>query len=251
MIEGLDANRWSSRPRASRKAILRGPPIGDVSQMGGKERETIEEDAGKRQLHRKLRPIGTQRRDLDAPTEQWPVARRQAMSKAAAVSRAQRGRDDELYHLLADGIGLRVAEGSLGGGIELDDTALVVYGNHTIERVIQDKIMAAQQGFAALIARDDDQGQGQDQDRNGPQDQDCAAQVRDVHRIARIAQYARAGKTSPRHGRIVQSRDRQAHEQGTAELYNAFALPRRKLEAQATMATTTAMMTDKATIMGS
>jgi hypothetical protein len=161
--------------------------------MSGKQRETIDQDVGQRQLHRKLRPIGTQRRDLDAPTEQRPVSRRQAMSEAAAVGRTQRRRDDELYHFLADGIGLRVAEGSLGSGIELDDTALVVYGNDTIERVIQDEIVAAQQGFAALSARDDDQGQDQDQDRNGPQDQDCAAQVRDVHRIARIAQYTPEG----------------------------------------------------------
>ena len=46
-------------------------------------------------------------------------------------------RHDELGHRLADRVGARIAEGPLGGGVELDDPPAVVGGDVAVERRLE------------------------------------------------------------------------------------------------------------------
>ena len=59
-----------------------------------------------------------------------------ARLRAVASSRSV-GRHHQLGHRLADRLGAGIAEGALGGGVELDDPAAVVGGDVAVERRLQ------------------------------------------------------------------------------------------------------------------
>ena len=86
----------------------------------------------------KTRPVGAHGVDLDALVEHvrrpgFELARDAADGGKLALVRG----DDQLCHRLPDRLRTRVAEGPLGGGVELDDAATVVGGHVAVERRLQ------------------------------------------------------------------------------------------------------------------
>jgi hypothetical protein len=112
--------------------------LGDVAEMGGKNRRTVGGDARDGQLDGKLRPVGAHGGDLDALTEHLGRAAAEHPGHAGAMAFAHGGRDDEVAHLTTDHLGPCVAEGAFGRRIEIDETPLVVDGDDAIQRDLED-----------------------------------------------------------------------------------------------------------------
>jgi hypothetical protein len=113
-------------------------PLGDVADMRGEDGRAVDLEPRDRELDGKLRAVGAHRRDLDPVPEH---VRRAAVGEAGepgAVTLAQRGRDDQLRHLAAEDVGPRAAEGAFGGGVEIDESPLVIDRDDAVERDVQD-----------------------------------------------------------------------------------------------------------------
>ena len=109
------------------------------------------------ELDREDRAVGAHRLDLDPAVEDVGGPGGEfARFGAGGGEVAQVGRHHQLGHRLADRLGAGVAEGALGGGVELDDPAAVVGGDVAVERRLQRRetqplgLLAAELGKLAV-----------------------------------------------------------------------------------------------------
>ena len=137
--------------RSSASALL---ALGDVADVAGEHRRAGHVDAGDRQLDRELGPVGAHPGDLDAPVEHHRLPGLEVARQARAVALAQRRRHDQLGHLAADRLVGAVAEGALGGRVELDDAAAVVHARSRVERGLEHRpCLPARAGASASRRR--------------------------------------------------------------------------------------------------
>ena len=118
---------------------LRPPSLAEVTDVAGEHGRRIGADAGDGQLDGKLGPVRAHRGQLDPLADRRPLSRGQVVGQAAPVAVTEGGRHDQLAELAADRLAPRVAEGPLGGRIELQDLPRMVHGDDAIERRVQDR----------------------------------------------------------------------------------------------------------------
>ena len=118
---------------------LRPPSLAEVTDVAGEHGRRIGADAGDGQLDGKLGPVRAHRGQLDPLADRRPLSRGQVVGQAAPVAVTEGGRHDQLAELAADRLAPRVAEGPLGGRVELQDLPGMVHGDDAIERRLQDR----------------------------------------------------------------------------------------------------------------
>ena len=116
--------------------------LGNVAEMGGEDGRPRRGNPRDGQLDGELSPIGTQARHFDAFVEDRAFAGGEIAGEAAAMAVPHRQRDDEFGQFPPQHIRPAVAEGSLSGRVELDDSPLVVDGDNAVEGCFQDGRLA-------------------------------------------------------------------------------------------------------------
>jgi hypothetical protein len=114
--------------------------LGQVTHETRKPRRTAGiDERGDRNLDREFVSVGMEPARLDAAIEKRALARSQVMLQPAPMLVAQIFGNHELGQLLANHIGLGMAEHALGRGIELGDDAAVIHRDHAVERGIDNR----------------------------------------------------------------------------------------------------------------
>src|SRR4029453_806556 len=98
---------------------------------------------------REFGPVAAHHRQLEAAADPEALARRQIARQLATVALAQRRGNDQLAEIPAQRLGAGVAEGLLGGRIELDDASLAVDRDDAVERRGDDRPLARSLARAA------------------------------------------------------------------------------------------------------
>ena len=127
-----------------RQPVLQGlhlAPLGEVSQEAG-EHGRFAPGERDREFDRQLAAVLAHRSQLEAAVEHLRLARGEVAGQRATVPLAKVGRHDQLRQLLSDRLHGAVAEGALGGRIELNDLALAVHGHDAVERGVYDGCLA-------------------------------------------------------------------------------------------------------------
>ena len=109
--------------------------VGDVAQERAEDGRVSQPHRRDRELHRKLRPVPAQRRQLDPSVERRALARRPEMREPTLVGRAVDGRNDRVGEAAAEDVRLRPAEQTLGLRIPGRDPALRVDRDDGVQRV--------------------------------------------------------------------------------------------------------------------
>ena len=150
----LPVHALAERPQQSGHRLLEGPRIGehardrvlrgavalgraahaDVADVAGERGWLGALDPRDRELDRELAPVGTHGGQLDAAVEQRALAGLDVAREPAAMRVAQVLRHDQGAQLGADRLAARIAEGPLGGGVELEHAAGVIHGYDAVQR---------------------------------------------------------------------------------------------------------------------
>src|SRR5262249_18014551 len=113
--------------------------IGDVTDETRECRRPRQIDPRDRQLDRELAPISAHRRQFDSPVEVCGLPGLEVAHQAFTMPRPKRRRHYQLCHVVTRDLIARVAEDALGGGIELNDAALLVHRDDGVERGAEDR----------------------------------------------------------------------------------------------------------------
>ena len=130
--------RGEEEPEASfavTQRLLGSLAVGDVAQERAEDGRVSQPHRRDRELHRKLRPVPAQRRQLDPSVERRALARRPEMREPTLVGRAVGGRNDRVGEAAAEDVRLRPAEQTLGLRIPGRDPALRVDRDDGVQRV--------------------------------------------------------------------------------------------------------------------
>src|ERR1700722_16127066 len=127
---------------AAAQVLLRLLALGDVAQVTGEWRWSVEGDTRDGKLDRKFSAAGAYRRHLDAPSDHPRFAGGKVAGKSQPVLLPERGRDDDVGQMLAHDIVAAVAESALSGRIELGDAAFVIDAHNAVECRVQDRCPA-------------------------------------------------------------------------------------------------------------
>jgi hypothetical protein len=110
----------------------------DVADEAGEKRLLVL-DAGDRELDLQRRAVLAHRGQAHALTEKPRLAGREVAAEAVDVGLTELGRDDQLGERLPQRLLARVAEHLLGGGVELDDCAVLVHADDGVEGDVEER----------------------------------------------------------------------------------------------------------------
>ena len=122
--------------------------LGDVAHIGGEQAPAGLVDLADRQLDRERLAVGAEPLDLDPPADHARLAGPQIAPHALAMQLAHVRRNDQLGQRPTKRGAALDAEQALGGGIELDDGAVLVDRDQAVEGVVDGR------GFERLAVGD-------------------------------------------------------------------------------------------------
>ena len=170
--------------------------LGDVAQVAGERRRPGQVDPGDRELDRELAAVGAHPGDLEAAVEDRALLGGEIAAQSPAVAPAQRGRHDQLGHVLPDHLTGAVAEGALGGRVEVDHAALVVHRDHRVERRVEHGLVAGLLRSQLLGRRGGAAGSGRSAGRRSTWSRGARRRARAARRSGTRSRRARRARSS-------------------------------------------------------